>query len=86
MRTESGYITQNNYWISLKTRIYSNRISFHQKLANELADFLTANGFEFDADSFEVDFANNSNSRLGCVTVKVSGKAESLPFERDAIN
>lgn len=86
MKIKSGYVTQNGCWISLKTRMYSNRIATHQELANELQEFLIANDFKFEEDSFEVHFAHNSSSRLRCVTVKVVGKAESLPYENDAIN
>lgn len=67
--TKSGTITQNGYYVSLKTDLYSDYLHVYIKLAQELKDWLKANGLKPAKKEMKMEKSLNSNSRKHCITV-----------------
>jgi hypothetical protein len=83
-----GSVTQNGNYISLKTDSYSQRLSFYLEVAKELQDYLKTIGIHVCTEEAYVCKADNSTSRLNCVSVwyPYSGDMSAIPFNDSCKN
>lgn len=81
-----GTVTQNGYYISYKTNMYSDYNSFFQKLHYELTEFLNEKGIKYVKKDFRINKAENSRHRKGCITISVESTDQTLPFSSDSVN
>lgn len=89
--TKSGLITQNGYYVSLKTDMYSDHLSTFNELAKELRAWLRKNKILPKRGEMKMQKSYESRSRKNCITVYTTVVDQNpyfkaIPHSDDAVN